>query len=668
MLPGTERHPHARAVLGAALAPGGAPSHAYLFSGPAGSGKRTVARAFAAALLTEGAADPAGAAARVEHGAHPDLTWVAPASAAGILVGDVDQAVVAGAARTPFESSRRVFVIEDADELNDQAANRMLKTLEEPPSFAHLILLTSRPGEVLPTIASRCQPVRFDAPSVEQIAARLERHGVAPAAADACARLGLGDAARALALALGDGPALRAGAEAVARGALRDEIAGRPVDGAARPRAGGGRAGRRRRSSARSTTSWASRSRRTTAACAARRPSAASARRGARRRRRSIAGWRSSGCGCATSPASPTGRPSSRITPTGWARCARTRRAGRARRACARRRGSSRRRAPRCSSTPTRSSRSTRWARGWRGRCAAEPTPPSVLRMTQSTSFWAAAVYGPRERHSEEEAQPSMHPTRAAHERWIPTNLAPARGRGRAASVMALSLALALTLLGADAAHAHSLNGPTYSPGARATVPMTIGASGSADPTAALRVYVQQGGACPTSANVEAGTIPAGLTEVIARSSRSGAFSYSGTYTPPVAGSYSICAFLFGGSANTGTSAIVDELRRRARTAAAAASSAAGDDRPRRPVRPVPGTRPRDPDARPGQEALRRADAEGAHVPRRAPAHPAGGLQRGERLPARPAHEPRGAGPRAACCGSSCSTPSRAACARPEPA
>jgi DNA polymerase-3 subunit delta' len=228
MLKGTERHPHARAVLSAALAPGGAPNHAYLFCGPAGSGKRTVARAFASALLTEGAADPAAAAIRVEHGAHPDLTWVAPASAAGILVGDVDDAIVAGAARTPFESDRRVFVIEDADELNDQAANRMLKTLEEPPSFAHLILLTSRPGEVLPTIASRCQPVRFDAPSVEEIAARLERHGVAAELAGACARLGLGDGARALALALGDGPALRAGAEAVARGALRDEIAGRP--------------------------------------------------------------------------------------------------------------------------------------------------------------------------------------------------------------------------------------------------------------------------------------------------------------------------------------------------------------------------------------------------------------------------------------------------------
>ena len=244
MLPGTERHPHARAVLGAALAPAGAPSHAYLFSGPAGSGKRTVARAFATALLTDGAADPEGAALRVAHGAHPDLTWVAPTSAAGILVGDIDEAVVAGAARTPFESLRRVFVIEDADELNDQAANRMLKTLEEPPSFAHLILLTSRPGEVLPTIASRCQPVRFDAPSDAEVAARLERHGIVPDTALACARLGLGDARRALALALGEGPALRAGAEAVARGALRGEIAGRPWSALiAQARAAGARAG-----------------------------------------------------------------------------------------------------------------------------------------------------------------------------------------------------------------------------------------------------------------------------------------------------------------------------------------------------------------------------------------------------------------------------------------
>jgi DNA polymerase-3 subunit delta' len=220
VLAGTESHPHARAVLGAAVPPEGSPSHAYLFHGPAGSGKAAVARAFATALLADGDPDPANVAARVEAGVHPDLTWVAPISSAGILVGDVDQAVVAAAARTPFEASRRVFVIERADELNDQAANRMLKTLEEPAPYAHLLLLTSRPANVLPTIASRCQPVRFDAPSAEQIAERLGRHGVDPETARACGRLALGDVERALRLALGDGPALRAGAEAYARAML----------------------------------------------------------------------------------------------------------------------------------------------------------------------------------------------------------------------------------------------------------------------------------------------------------------------------------------------------------------------------------------------------------------------------------------------------------------
>jgi DNA polymerase III subunit delta' len=82
VLPGTERHPHARAVLTAALPPSGQASHAYLFHGPAGAGKATAARAFAAALLSDGAADPASARERVERGVHPDLTWVTPSGAA----------------------------------------------------------------------------------------------------------------------------------------------------------------------------------------------------------------------------------------------------------------------------------------------------------------------------------------------------------------------------------------------------------------------------------------------------------------------------------------------------------------------------------------------------------------------------------------------------------
>ena len=76
-LPGTEDHPHARMVLASALA-SGAPSHAYLFHGPPGTGKRAAARALAAELLAEGAPDPDNVRRRVEHGTHPDLTWVMP--------------------------------------------------------------------------------------------------------------------------------------------------------------------------------------------------------------------------------------------------------------------------------------------------------------------------------------------------------------------------------------------------------------------------------------------------------------------------------------------------------------------------------------------------------------------------------------------------------------
>src|SRR4051794_28450891 len=204
-LAGTEHHPHARAVLGAALPPAGRPSHAYLFHGPAGSGKRTAARAFAAELLAEGAPDPDAVRDRVGRGAHPDLTWVVPSGAHELLVADVDQAVVGAASRTPFEAARRVFVIERADTMIEPAANRMLKTLEEPPPFVHVILLTERPTEVMETIASRCQHVRFDPLPADEVAERLVREeGVEPVPARAAARLALGDAARARALATGE--------------------------------------------------------------------------------------------------------------------------------------------------------------------------------------------------------------------------------------------------------------------------------------------------------------------------------------------------------------------------------------------------------------------------------------------------------------------------------
>jgi DNA polymerase III subunit delta' len=211
-----DAHPHAHAVLNAALRD--VPAHAYLFHGPAGTGKREAARKFAAELLAKDARDPQNARDRAVHGSHPDLTWVAPSGARDMLRGDVDEAVVAAAAHTPFEATHRVFVLERADTMNDEAANSLLKTLEEPPAYVVLLLLTDKPTQVLPTIASRCQPVRFDPFPAAKLAGSL--NGIAPETATACARLSLGDGEKARQLAYGNGPKLRGAAEELARAPL----------------------------------------------------------------------------------------------------------------------------------------------------------------------------------------------------------------------------------------------------------------------------------------------------------------------------------------------------------------------------------------------------------------------------------------------------------------
>ena len=234
----TEHQARARVSLTAALASG--PSHAYLFRGPQGAGKRAAARAFAAEILATGAEDPDDARRRalLDPSPHPDLVWLVPRGAQH-LVEEVRERVIRAAAYRPFEGSKRVFVLEAAEALRDESQNALLKTLEEPPGFVHLILLSSEPEALLETIASRCQPIDFAPLSAEVLEAELlpdgpEASGRGTDAADrtqevaAAARLAAGDLERARLLLGPRGREVREDVERCVAAALDGAVASAP--------------------------------------------------------------------------------------------------------------------------------------------------------------------------------------------------------------------------------------------------------------------------------------------------------------------------------------------------------------------------------------------------------------------------------------------------------
>jgi DNA polymerase III subunit delta' len=227
----TEHQGRARVALTAALEAG--PSHAYLFRGPRGSGKRAAARAFAAEIVADGASDPADARRRalLDPSPHPDLVWLAPRGAQH-MVDEVRERVIRASAYRPFEGEHRVFVIEAAEAMRDESQNALLKTLEEPPPFVHLILLTSEPDGLLETISSRTQPVDFAPLPAEvlgaQLAATPEASGASPEEIAAAARLAAGDLERARLLLSPVGRELRGEVEAIFRATLADELSGAP--------------------------------------------------------------------------------------------------------------------------------------------------------------------------------------------------------------------------------------------------------------------------------------------------------------------------------------------------------------------------------------------------------------------------------------------------------
>jgi DNA polymerase III subunit delta' len=179
--------------------------HAYLFLGPPSCGKATAALLFAtaiacsrqpAAVRSEGDEAwhlaPCGtceSCRRVAAGTHPEVMRVVPGTKGGQNIG-VDQArdIRKNAALRPKIGRRRVYVIPNAEALNEESANALLKTLEEPSESVTIILCAPNPSQVLPTVRSRCQIIRFGLSSPHEIIEELVRRGTDAPLADRLAR------------------------------------------------------------------------------------------------------------------------------------------------------------------------------------------------------------------------------------------------------------------------------------------------------------------------------------------------------------------------------------------------------------------------------------------------------------------------------------------------
>ncbi len=172
----------AKRLLAAALAE---PAHAYLFHGPPGVGKRDVAIAFAAALL---GGDPGRALRR----AHPDLYVLEPLGDQIRI--DPIRELRRDLHMRPFEADRRVYLVFQAHAMNEDAADALLKDLEEPPDYAIVVLVAEELGPLPETIRSRCQLVPFRRLSERAVRAEVERRapGLGEAETRAVARLAAG--------------------------------------------------------------------------------------------------------------------------------------------------------------------------------------------------------------------------------------------------------------------------------------------------------------------------------------------------------------------------------------------------------------------------------------------------------------------------------------------
>lgn len=177
-------------------------AHAFLLSGPHGTGKRTCANYLTQTILCASPQAPCGqcpACKKVMAGLHPDVQVVGEEEKS--ISVDTIRALRDQLALRPFEADRHITLIPRADRMTAQAQNALLKTLEEPAGGNVFFLLTDQPGAMLPTIVSRCRRLRFSPVSVEACAAILAEKGVEPGRARLAAACAQGAVGRALEIA-----------------------------------------------------------------------------------------------------------------------------------------------------------------------------------------------------------------------------------------------------------------------------------------------------------------------------------------------------------------------------------------------------------------------------------------------------------------------------------
>jgi len=176
-------------------------SHAWLFTGPPGSGRSNAARAFAAALqCSSGGCGTCRACRTSLSGAHPDVTLVRT-ELLSIGVDEVRE-LVRRAAMSPTLGHRQVIVIEDADRITERGADALLKSIEEPARRTVWILCAPTPDDVVATVRSRCRLLTLQTPTISAVAHLLEtRDGIEPELAAYAARVSQGHVGRARVLA-----------------------------------------------------------------------------------------------------------------------------------------------------------------------------------------------------------------------------------------------------------------------------------------------------------------------------------------------------------------------------------------------------------------------------------------------------------------------------------